>query len=150
MKPELIARQNSSQQQELQSTGKLMKYTVQGIFVNFYFLFFDVWIFFSIIESFMDKEVTKTEAQSICGSVGMNLPLIQNSFGENEIFSTRNRLKISSKWLVENQNLNRRKVKRSRLGSKTFFMKARSSGTFYLTIYWWKNQNTHLTKRDFI
>ena len=44
----------------------------------------------------MDKEVTKTEAQSICGSVGMTLPLITNSFGETDIFAIRNRLKIKN------------------------------------------------------
>ena len=57
---------------------------------------FSYWGTFSIIESFMDKEVTKTEAQSICGSVGMALPLITNSFGESDIFAIRNRSKIKN------------------------------------------------------
>ena len=49
----------------------------------------------------MDNEVTKTEAQSTCGSVGMNLPMIQNSFAENEIFSVRNwlEIKIPNGWV---------------------------------------------------
>ena len=86
--------------------------------------------FSSNIESFMDKEVTKTEAQSICGSVGMNLPMIQNSFAENEIFSIRNWLEIKipnglvKKIHYENLNPDNRdfgiiptnKVKPNRLG----------------------------------
>ena len=78
----------------------------------------------------MDKEVTKTEAQSICGSVGMNLPMIQNSFAENEFFSVRNwlEIKIPNGWVkffhYENLNPDNRdfeiiptnKVKPNRLG----------------------------------
>ena len=37
----------------------------------------------------MDKEVTKTEAETICKNIDMDLPLILNTFSETEFVSLR-------------------------------------------------------------